>query len=161
MERRLWGPAPALVCGGKRGKGDDAVVDPLGTVVEWLCRGALRPPPPRVCGTPGGPPVTARRVRLSDGRHLAYEESGVPRETARYRVVFSHGFTGSRLDTLRASQVSHSVSAWPPPPSSTYNATENCVALFVSAFQTSAPVSNYRSLLSSPLHFSPCSSLHL
>jgi hypothetical protein len=107
MERLLWAPAPALVCGGKRSKGEDAVADPLGTVGEWLCRAALQPPPPpRMCGTPGGPPVTARRVRLSDGRHLAYEESGVPKETARYRIVFSHGFTGSRLDSLRASQVS-------------------------------------------------------
>ncbi|CAN6324793.1 unnamed protein product [Urochloa humidicola] len=109
MERLLWASAPsALVCGGKRvkGVGDDdaaAVVDPMGALGEWLCRAVVQPPP-RVCGTPGGPPVTARRVRLSDGRHLAYEESGVPRESARYRVVFSHGFTGSRLDSLRASQ---------------------------------------------------------
>lgn len=115
MDRLLWALAPALVCGGKRGKGDDAtaVVDPMGAALgqlgEWLCRAAVQPPP-RVCGTPGGPPVTARQVRLSDGRHLAYEESGVPRDTARCRVVFSHGFTGSRLDSLRASQVSdHSI----------------------------------------------------
>jgi hypothetical protein len=114
MDRLLWASPPSLVCGGRRGKGGDddaAAVDPMGAMVgqlaEWLCRAALQPPPPPlVCGTPGGPPVTARRVRLSDGRHLAYEESGVPREAARCRVVFSHGFTGSRLDSLRASQVS-------------------------------------------------------
>jgi hypothetical protein len=115
MERLLWASTEALGCGGKRGKGDDAaaaglLVDSMGTVGqlgEWLCRAALQPPPaPRVCGAPGGPPVTARRVRLRDGRHLAYEESGVPRESARYRIVFSHGFSGSRLDSLRASQVS-------------------------------------------------------
>lgn len=114
MERLLWASTQALGCGGgKRGKGDDdagLLVDPMGTVGqlgEWLCRAALQPPPPpRVCGSPGGPPVTARRVRLRDGRHLAYEESGVPREAARYRIVFSHGFSGSRLDSLRASQVS-------------------------------------------------------
>ena len=121
MERRLWAPATALVCGGKRGKGDDAVVDPLGTEGEWLCRAAERP-------------VTARRVRLRDGRHLAYEESGVPREAARYRIVFSHGFTGSLLDSLRASHVSQ----WHWPSSSTYDydSTGNCVALFISAFRT-------------------------
>lgn len=111
MERVLWASAPSVFCGGKRDKGGD-VVDPAGTagqLGEWLCRAALLPPPPppRVCGTPGGPPVTARRVRLRDGRHLAYEESGVPKESARYRIVFSHGFTGSRLDSLRASQVSN------------------------------------------------------
>jgi len=115
MERLLWASTQALGCGGKRGKGDDVaaaglLVDPMGTVGqlgEWLCRAALQPAPaPRVCGAHGGPPVTARRVRLRDGRHLAYEESGVPREAARYRIVFSHGFSGSRLDSLRASQVS-------------------------------------------------------
>ncbi|XP_062205591.1 uncharacterized protein LOC133907546 isoform X1 [Phragmites australis] len=112
MDRVLWAstPAAALSCGGMRGKGarpsDYSLgMGPLvGQLGEWLCRAVVQPPAPRVCGTPGGPPVTARRVRLSDGRHLAYEESGVPRESARYRIVFSHGFTGSRLDSLRASQ---------------------------------------------------------
>lgn len=106
MERVLWASAPSAFCGGKRGKGGDPA-GAAGQLGEWLCRAALVPPPPRVCGTPGGPPVTARRVRLRDGRHLAYEESGVAKETARYRIVFSHGFTGSRLDSLRASQVSN------------------------------------------------------
>jgi len=77
----------------------------VGQLGEWLCR-AVQPPAPTPCGSPGGPPITARRVRLRDGRHLAYEESGVPMERARFRVVFSHGFTGSRLDSLRASPVS-------------------------------------------------------
>ncbi|KAE8789609.1 hypothetical protein D1007_36260 [Hordeum vulgare] len=76
-----------------------------GQLGEWLLR-AVQPPPPTPCGSPGGPPVTAPRVRMRDGRHLAYEESGVPKETARFKVVFSHGFTGSRLDSLRASPVS-------------------------------------------------------
>jgi hypothetical protein len=49
--------------------------------------------------------VTAPRLRLRDGRHLAYCESGVPRDQARFKVVFSHGFTGSREDSVRASQV--------------------------------------------------------
>jgi hypothetical protein len=114
MDRLLWASTPAaLSCVGKRGKDDGQYHDyslgigPLaGQLGNWLCRAVLQPPAPRVCGTPGGPPVTAPRVRLSDGRHLAYEESGVPREQARYRVVFSHGFTGSRLDSLRASPVS-------------------------------------------------------
>ena len=45
------------------------------------------------------------RLRLRDGRHLAYCESGVPRDQARFAVVFSHGFTGSREDSVSASQV--------------------------------------------------------
>lgn len=78
----------------------------LGSLAGWLSRTVQpAPPPPRVCGTEGGPPVTAPRVRLRDGRHLAYCESGVPKDKARFKVVFSHGFTGSREDSVRASQV--------------------------------------------------------
>jgi hypothetical protein len=95
--------APVLSCLAKRG-----------AVGRWIHRAVIPPPPPpRICGTPGGPPVTAPRVRLSDGRHLAYAESGVSKEEARFKVVFSHGFTGSRLDDIRASPVSR-----PPAPRS-------------------------------------------
>jgi len=77
----------------------------LGSLAGWLSRTVQpQPPAPRVCGTAGGPPVTAPRLRLRDGRHLAYCESGVPRDQARFAVVFSHGFTGSREDSVRASQ---------------------------------------------------------
>uniref|UniRef100_A0A0D9XLN4 AB hydrolase-1 domain-containing protein n=1 Tax=Leersia perrieri TaxID=77586 RepID=A0A0D9XLN4_9ORYZ len=101
----LWESPPASPAMGKKrsdglGLGMGTLVGQLGELLSQ----AVMPPAPRVCGTPGGPPVTAPRVRLSDGRHLAYEESGVPKEAARYRIVFSHGFTGSRLDSLRASQ---------------------------------------------------------
>ena len=102
--------APVLSCGARRGGPVAAAGSPMGPLVGALGRLIYRavkpPPPPRICGTPGGPPVTAPRVRLSDGRHLAYAESGARKEEARYKVVFSHGFTGSRLDTIRASPVS-------------------------------------------------------
>uniref|UniRef100_A0ACD5TIQ2 Uncharacterized protein n=1 Tax=Avena sativa TaxID=4498 RepID=A0ACD5TIQ2_AVESA len=65
---------------------------------------AVRPPPPTPCGTPGGPPVTAPRVRTRDGRFLAYAESGASRDGARFKVVYSHGFSGGRMDSPRASQ---------------------------------------------------------
>uniref|UniRef100_A0A0C9QWR4 TSA: Wollemia nobilis Ref_Wollemi_Transcript_3398_1754 transcribed RNA sequence n=1 Tax=Wollemia nobilis TaxID=56998 RepID=A0A0C9QWR4_9CONI len=65
---------------------------------------AIQPPPPNVCGSPNGPPVTAPRVKLHDGRHLAYKESGVPRERAKYKIVLTHGFSGSRNDTFDASK---------------------------------------------------------
>ena len=103
----LW-RAPVLSCGAKRSSASAG--SPMGPLVgalgRWIYRSVNPPPPPRICGTPGGPPVTAPRVRLSDGRHLAYAESGARKEDARYMVVFSHGFTGSRLDTIRASPVS-------------------------------------------------------
>ena len=98
--------APVLSCGAKRGAAGSPMGPLAGALGRWIYGAVNPPPPPRICGTPGGPPVTAPRVRLSDGRHLAYAESGARKEDARYMVVFSHGFTGSRLDTIRASPVS-------------------------------------------------------
>ncbi|XP_020202709.1 uncharacterized protein LOC109788401 [Cajanus cajan] len=61
---------------------------------------AINPPPPRTCGSPGGPPITAPRIKLRDGRHLAYKEHGVPREVAKKKIVFLHGFGSSRHDAV-------------------------------------------------------------
>ncbi|XP_073002416.1 probable lysophospholipase BODYGUARD 2 isoform X1 [Typha latifolia] len=85
------------------GKSNAGIVSPvLGSLSGWLSK-AIEPPQPKICGSDGGPPVTATRIRLKDGRFLAYSESGVPREKARIKIVYSHGFTGSRMDSLRAS----------------------------------------------------------
>ncbi|CAL5363346.1 unnamed protein product [Camellia sinensis] len=59
---------------------------------------ATRPPPPNICGSPGGPPITAPRIKLRDGRHLAYQENGVSKEMAKYKLVFIHGFGSGRYD---------------------------------------------------------------
>lgn len=53
---------------------------------------------------PSGPAVTASRVQLPDGRHLAYKEHGVPKERAEYKIIFMHGFMGSRNDSLNVSK---------------------------------------------------------
>ena len=63
----------------------------------------IQPPPPKIPGSPGGPPVTATRTRLSDGRYLAYLESGVPKE-AKYKIIFVHGFDSCRYDALPISR---------------------------------------------------------
>lgn len=65
----------------------------------------IQPPPAKIPGTPGGPPVTAPRTKLRDGRHLAYLESGVPKEQAKYKIIFVHGFDCCRFDRLNVSQV--------------------------------------------------------
>ncbi|KAI3995126.1 hypothetical protein MKX01_031928 [Papaver californicum] len=50
---------------------------------------AIRPPPPKICGSSNGPPITASRVKLSDGRHLAYKEHGeLAEELGIYMVSF-------------------------------------------------------------------------
>lgn len=65
---------------------------------------ALKAPPPKVCGSPGGPPITSPRVRLADGRHLAYKEAGVSKENANFKVIFIHGFASSKDIHLPISQ---------------------------------------------------------
>lgn len=57
---------------------------------------ATRPPPPKICGSPDGPSVTAPRIKLKDGRYLAYKEHGVPKDKAKHKIVFVHGFSDCR-----------------------------------------------------------------
>ncbi|CAK9149226.1 unnamed protein product [Ilex paraguariensis] len=59
---------------------------------------ATQSPPPRICGSPTGPPITAPRIKLRDGRHLAYTEHGIPKEMAKYKIIVVHGFASSRHD---------------------------------------------------------------
>lgn len=72
--------------------------------IAWFYQ-AIQPPPPAICGTPFGPPVTAPRIQLSDGRFLAYKEAGVPKEHAKHKIVIVHAFGQSRLNLLPVSQV--------------------------------------------------------
>ncbi|KAH7855772.1 hypothetical protein Vadar_028682 [Vaccinium darrowii] len=66
-------------------------------LLAWAFR-AVVPPPPNICGSPNGPPITATRIKLRDGRHLAYAEYGVPKEMAKYKFVFFPGFGFGRND---------------------------------------------------------------
>ncbi|KAJ3675100.1 hypothetical protein LUZ60_004142 [Juncus effusus] len=63
-----------------------------------------QPPPPKVCGSPNGPPVTSTRIKLKDGRYIAYKEWGIPKENAKYKIVFLHGFGTCRFDIPSFSQ---------------------------------------------------------
>lgn len=76
--------------------------------VAWAYQ-ATHPPPPNVCGSPGGPAITALRIKLRDGRHLAYKEHGVSKELAKYKIIFVHGFGSSRLDAAIAENLSPEV----------------------------------------------------
>ncbi|KAL9143396.1 hypothetical protein ABFS82_14G233300 [Erythranthe guttata] len=64
----------------------------------------IRPPPPKTCGSPGGPPLTSPRVKLDDGRHLAYKEKGVAKEEAKHKIIVCHGFDDSKDFNLPISQ---------------------------------------------------------
>ncbi|KAE9590832.1 hypothetical protein Lal_00023306 [Lupinus albus] len=70
---------------------------------------ALRPPPSKICGSPDGPPVTAPRIKLRDGRNLAYQEHGVPKDAAKYKIISILGFDSCRLDEVVAKTLSPDV----------------------------------------------------
>ncbi|CAH1435826.1 unnamed protein product [Lactuca virosa] len=53
---------------------------------------SFRPPPPKTCGSQDGPPITSPRIKLRDGRHLSYMEHGIPKETAKFKIIYIHGF---------------------------------------------------------------------
>lgn len=74
-------------------------------LLSWAYQ-AARPPPPKICGSPGGPLVTASRIKLRDGRHLAYKEHGVSRLVAKYKIIFFHGFGSTRHDAVIATRIS-------------------------------------------------------
>ncbi|CAI0474760.1 unnamed protein product [Linum tenue] len=77
----------------------------LAGLVAWGYQ-AIQPPPPKICGSSDGPLVTASRIKLRDGRHLAYREHGVSKDVAKIKVVFIHGFDVCRLDDVIANYTS-------------------------------------------------------
>lgn len=66
----------------------------------------IQPPTPKLCGSVDGPPVTGQRIKLRDGRHLAYKEHGVDREKAKYKVIYVHGIGSSRHEAVVATELS-------------------------------------------------------
>ncbi|KAL4353690.1 hypothetical protein GQ457_06G009970 [Hibiscus cannabinus] len=74
-------------------------------ILAWAYQ-AIQPPLPKTCGSPDGPPVSASRIKLKDGRHLAYKEHGVPLDAAKYKIVFIHGFDSCRHDAVVANTLS-------------------------------------------------------
>ncbi|KAI4340458.1 hypothetical protein MLD38_025290 [Melastoma candidum] len=50
------------------------------------------------------PPATSSKMKLSDGRYLAYTERGVPKIRANYKIVIVHGFGSSKEMSFPVSQ---------------------------------------------------------
>ncbi len=94
----FWGVAGILVW---------SVLLLLVAVAASLVFKTITPPPPKLLNSssPDGLAVTAPRVRMRDGRFLAYKERGVPREMAQYHLISVHGYGRSRHDIFRASEV--------------------------------------------------------
>ncbi|XP_061361926.1 uncharacterized protein LOC133305702 [Gastrolobium bilobum] len=77
-------------------------------LLAWAYQ-VIQPPPPKICGDPDGLPITAARVKLRDGRHLAYKEHGVPRDAAKHKIIYVHGFDSCRHDAVFAETLSPDV----------------------------------------------------
>lgn len=77
---------------------------------------ALCPPSPRVCGSSGGPPIGGPRIKLRDGRHLAYLEHGVSKEKANYKIILVHGFGSNKNEAHMARSVLNQNPLKPPSP---------------------------------------------
>jgi len=45
------------------------------------------------------------RIRLRDGRHLAYIERGVPKDKAKFKIIIVHGFGSTKRMPFPAPQV--------------------------------------------------------
>lgn len=73
-------------------------------ILAWAYQ-VMLPPPPKTCGSPGGPPITAPRIKLRDGRHLAYKEHGVSKDVAKFKIIFVHGFDSCRHSAVVATHL--------------------------------------------------------
>lgn len=73
-------------------------------ILAWTYQAVVRPPPPKICGSPDGPSITAPRIKLRDGRHLAYKDHGAPKDTAKYKIIYVHGTGSSRHDAIAHSR---------------------------------------------------------
>ncbi|KAG5614267.1 hypothetical protein H5410_014091 [Solanum commersonii] len=71
---------------------------------KWAYLALLKPPPPKVCGSPGGPPVTSPRIQLNDERYVAYKERGVSKEKTKHKIIIIHGFDSFKDLMLPISQ---------------------------------------------------------
>ncbi|KAF3439445.1 hypothetical protein FNV43_RR17723 [Rhamnella rubrinervis] len=49
-------------------------------------------------------PAISTRIRLSDGRYLAYREKGVPRHESNHKIILVHGFGSSKEMNFLATQ---------------------------------------------------------
>ncbi|XP_023512955.1 uncharacterized protein LOC111777543 isoform X1 [Cucurbita pepo subsp. pepo] len=63
-------------------------------------------PPPQINGSSSSQdlPVSSHKIKLSDGRYLAYREKGVSKDESKFRIIVCHGFGSSKDMTILASQ---------------------------------------------------------
>ncbi|KAI3411454.1 AB hydrolase-1 domain-containing protein, partial [Psidium guajava] len=65
---------------------------------------AAQLPPPQDAVLAAETATTCTRIRLRDGRYLAYRERGIARERSNYKVIVVHGFGSSKEMSFQAPQ---------------------------------------------------------
>ncbi|GAV86736.1 Abhydrolase_6 domain-containing protein [Cephalotus follicularis] len=60
--------------------------------------------PTQSSGSAHSPPVSSSRIKLNDGRYLAYREEGVPKHQSNYKIILVHGFGSSKEMNFLAPQ---------------------------------------------------------
>lgn len=68
-------------------------------LVAWGYQ-AIQSPPPKLCSSPIGPPLTWPRVKIRDG---------VPKDVAHHKIIFVHGFDACRHHAYVAKTLSPDV----------------------------------------------------
>ncbi|GJT10343.1 retrotransposon protein, putative, ty1-copia subclass [Tanacetum coccineum] len=67
---------------------------------------STRPPPPTKVGPLDRLPITSPGIKLRDGRHLSNKKYGVPRDSAKCKIVFVHGFDSVKHHVVIATSAS-------------------------------------------------------
>ena len=64
---------------------------------------SIKPPPP--IPLPENVSEICPRIKLNDGRYLAYRELGFPKDKAKNKIIIIHGYGSSKLVDLKITQV--------------------------------------------------------
>ncbi|GAB4824706.1 hypothetical protein Ancab_007571 [Ancistrocladus abbreviatus] len=72
---------------------EDGLVNKMGNISGHGCSKSM-----------SDPQITSPRIKLRDGRHLAYRETGVPRNEAEFKIIIVHGFGSSKEMNFLAPQ---------------------------------------------------------
>lgn len=78
------------------------LVAAVGLIAYYVYK-SIKPPPP--IPLPENVSEISPRIKLNDGRYLAYRELGFPKDKAKNKIIILHGFGSSKLVDLKITQV--------------------------------------------------------
>lgn len=72
-------------------------------LISYYVYKSIKPPPP--IPLPENVTKKSSRIKLSDGRHIAYRELGFPKDEAKNKIIIIHGYANSKEVNLYTTQV--------------------------------------------------------